>query len=104
MRVLRLALQLLSAMRSYWLHSGCSDGVSCFHAKDGEGYAFLGAMVLELDALNPQVAARLASSFNQYRRFDEGRQQLMRAQLERIAAKDGLSKDVREIVGRALKA
>ena len=50
------------------------------------------------------VAARLAGSFNQYRRFDDGRQQLMRAQLERIAAKEGLSKDVGEIVGRALKA
>jgi aminopeptidase N len=82
----------------------CAGNQVRFHAEDGEGYAFLADVVLELDGLNPQVASRLVSAFNQYRHFDEGRQQLMRAQLERIAAKEGLSKDVGEIVGRALNA
>lgn len=73
-----------------------------FHAACGSGYAFLGDAVLELDGINPQVAARMVSCFNSYKRFDEGRQALQRAQLERIAAKPDLCKDVREIVGRAL--
>jgi aminopeptidase N len=73
-----------------------------FHAGDGAGYALLGDMVLELDAINPQLTARLVSSFNQWKRFDTQRQALQRAQLERIAAKPDLSKDTSEIVGRAL--
>jgi aminopeptidase N len=73
-----------------------------FHAADGSGYAFLGDAVLELDGINPQVAARMVSCFNAWKRFDEGRQALQKAQLERISAKPDLCKDVREIVGRAL--
>jgi aminopeptidase N len=73
-----------------------------FHGADGRGYRFLADAVLKLDATNPQVAARLVGSFNQWRRFDSGRSALMRAQLERIAEQVGLSKDVYEIVGRAL--
>ncbi len=75
-----------------------------FHAKDGRGYRLLGDSVLELDALNPQVAARMVSAFNTWRRYDESRQSLMRAELERIRAKSKLSRDTAEIVGRALGA
>ena len=73
-----------------------------FHAADGKPYAFLADQVLELDALNPQVAARIVSAFNPWRRFDQGRQQHARLQLERIAGHPGISRDVGEIVGRAL--
>ena len=73
-----------------------------FHRADGAGYAFLADQVLAFDAINPQVTARVVSAFNQWQRFDEGRQGLMRAQLERIRDHQGLSKDVTEIVGRAL--
>jgi len=73
-----------------------------FHSADGRGYAFLAGQVIALDALNPQVAARLASAFNPWRRFDEQRQQRIRRELERIAARKGLSKDLHEIVTRAL--
>jgi aminopeptidase N len=73
-----------------------------FHGADGRGYRFLADVVLQLDAPNPQVAARLVGGFNQWRRFDPGRGALMRAQLERIAERVGLSKDVYEIVSRAL--
>ena len=52
--------------------------------------------------MNPQVASRLVSCFNPWKRFDAARQALMKAQLERIAATPELSKDVREIVGRSL--
>jgi aminopeptidase N len=73
-----------------------------FHAADGRGYAFVADQILALDPLNPQVAARFASAFNPWRRFDAARQALMRAQLERMASRPGLSKDVHEIVERSL--
>ena len=73
-----------------------------FHAADGAGYAFLAERVLELDRLNPQVAARMARGFDRWRRFDAARQALARAQLERIRDAAGLSRDVAEIVGKSL--
>ena len=73
-----------------------------FHGADGRGYRFLADVVLKLDATNPQLAARLVGNFNQWQRFAAGRRALMQAQLERIAGQTGLSKDVHEIVGRAL--
>jgi len=73
-----------------------------FHRADGAGYAFLAERVLELDPINPQVAARLAAPLSRWRRYDAGRQALMRAALERIAAKPGLSKDVFEIASKSL--
>jgi len=76
----------------------------CFHAENGRGYQFLTEQVLALDALNPQIAARMAAAFNQWRRYDSTRQQLIQAQLERILAKPGLSKDVYEIVSKSLNA
>ena len=80
----------------------CAGNALHFHRRDGAGYRFLADSVLELDPQNPQVAARLVSLFNQWRRFDSERQSLMRAQLERIAERADLSKDVFEIVERAL--
>ena len=73
-----------------------------FHAASGAGYEFLGDLVMQLDGVNPQVASRIVAPFNDMRRFDAARQDLMRAQLERIAGREGLSKDVFEIVQRAL--
>lgn len=74
-----------------------------FHGRDGAGYALLADAVLQIDAANPQLASRLVSALNIWRRFDHQRQSLMQAQLHRIAAQDGLSKDVFEIVQRAMK-
>ncbi|GAB4442964.1 MAG: aminopeptidase N [Rhodocyclaceae bacterium] len=73
-----------------------------FNAADGAGYAFLADRILELDPLNPQVAARMARAFDRWRRFDAGRQAHARAALERIRALPGLSADVTEVVVRAL--
>ena len=73
-----------------------------FHGSDGTGYAFLADNVIELDTRNPQVASRMVSPFNQWRRYDEGRAAKMQVQLERIAERPDLSKDVFEIVSRAL--
>ena len=73
-----------------------------FHSADGGGYAFLGEQIVALNALNPQVAARMARGFDRWKKFDAGRQAKARAQLERIRDTDGLSKDVAEIVTKAL--
>jgi len=74
-----------------------------FHAADGSGYAFHADRVIELDGLNPQIAARMASAFNRWKRYDENRKNLMKAQLQRIAAVASLSGDVSEIVNNALR-
>lgn len=73
-----------------------------FHAADGAGYRFLADQVLALDPINPQVAARLVKSLSRWKRFDEPRQQAMRAALKRIADTRGLSRDVYEIASRSL--
>lgn len=73
-----------------------------FHAADGSGYEFLADQVLELDAINPQVAARLLTPMGRWRRHDEARQTLMKAQLQRILDHEGLSKDSFEIARKSL--
>ena len=80
----------------------CQGNPARFHAADGAGYAFLGKRILELDPLNPQVASRLVLPLTRWRRYDENRQRMMRAQLERIAALPGLSRDVFEMVSKSL--
>ncbi len=74
-----------------------------FHAADGEGYKFVADTIIELDKLNPQVAARMAGCFSQWKRFDSKRQDLMKAELIKIKSAAGLSKDTLEIVTRCLK-
>jgi aminopeptidase N len=73
-----------------------------FHAATGAGYAFLADQVLALNELNPQVAARMARGFDRWKRFDPDRREKARKQLERIRDHKGLSKDVAEIVVKAL--
>ena len=73
-----------------------------FHAKSGEGYAFLAAEVLALDPGNPTLAARLVQPLGQWRRYDAARQGLMRAQLDRILATPGLSPNTYEMVSKSL--
>ncbi len=73
-----------------------------FHAKDGSGYRFTADWLLRLDPVNPQTTARIAGAFETMRRYDARRQALMRAELERIAAVETLSKNTREIVARIL--
>jgi aminopeptidase N len=74
-----------------------------FHAPDGAAYTFHADRVIELDAINPQIAARMASAFNRWKRYDEDRKLKMKAELQRIAAVDNLSGDVSEIVNNALR-
>ena len=73
-----------------------------FHGADGGGYALLADAVIALNAINPQVAARMARAFDRWRKFDSARQARARKELERIRDSEKLSKDVAEIVGKAL--
>ena len=72
-----------------------------FHAIDGSGYAFLADRIIELDRSNPQIASRLVTPLSRWRKFDDERQALMRAQLSRILA-EKLSPDVYEVVSKSL--
>jgi aminopeptidase N len=73
-----------------------------FNAADGGGYAFIADRVLDLHDKNPQVASRLARCFDRWKKFDAGRQAHAQAALERIRQHEGLSRDVLEVVTRAL--
>ena len=73
-----------------------------FHRMDGEGYRLLADEVLAMDALNPQVAARIVRPLTQVARILGDRSELMRRELTRIAESESLSADVREIVSAAL--
>ena len=73
-----------------------------FHAADGAGYRFLVDRVLELDPVNPLLAARRLQPLVRGRRFDPERQTLMRAELERVLGRSELSSDVFEVVSKAL--
>ncbi|MDD9194703.1 aminopeptidase N [Aliivibrio sp. S3MY1] len=73
-----------------------------FHSKSGEGYAFLGDILLELNESNPQVASRLIDPLLKFKKYDSDRQDLMKAQLQRLADLDNLAKDLFEKVTKAL--
>lgn len=79
-----------------------SRNVSHFHAEDGSGYRFIADKVIEIDRFNPQVAARLVQAFNLCNKLEPHRKNLVKQELQRIRAQEGLSKDVGEIVGKIL--
>ncbi|MHA6161183.1 aminopeptidase N [Pseudomonas sichuanensis] len=73
-----------------------------FHAADGSGYRFLADLVIELNALNPQIASRQLAPLTRWRKYDDKRQALMKGELERILASGALSSDVYEVVSKSL--
>lgn len=85
------------------LVSAFSANMKHFHAKDGKGYKWLADRIIEIDKINPQNAARMCTSFSTFRRYDAARQALIKAQLERLIATEGFSKDAYEIVSRSIK-
>jgi len=80
----------------------CSANPGAFHRADAAGYVFWADRVLELDAINPQVAARLARAMDRWAKLAEPYRSAAKTAIERVAAKPSLSNDVREVVGRAL--
>ena len=73
-----------------------------FHRADGAGYRFLADQVIVLNKLNPQIASRLLAPLTRWRKYDAGRQGLMKTELERILASGELSSDVYEVVSKSL--
>ena len=84
------------------IFSYCSANPGGFHRSDAAGYVFWSERVIELDAFNPQVAARLARALDRWKKLAEPYRQAAKAAIERVAAKADLSNDVREVVTRAL--
>jgi len=73
-----------------------------FHSADGEGYRMIADLILSLDPINAQTAARFVAPLGRWRRIEPRRSALMRAELERIAAAPGLSRDTFEQVSKSL--
>ena len=80
----------------------CSANPINFHHQDGSGYGFLQQQIIALNALNPQVAARLVTPLTRWKKLPEPNRSLMRDALQQIANQEGLVKDVREIVTKSL--
>ncbi len=79
----------------------CGQNHVNFHRLDGSGYEFLADQVIELDRLNPQIAARLLTPLTRWKKYSSERQALMQAQLQRIKTTGDLSKDVFEVVEKS---
>jgi len=73
------------------------------HRTDASGYVFWSERVLELDGFNPQVAARLARAMDRWRKLVEPYRSAAHEAIRRVAAKDDLSADVREVIDSALE-
>jgi aminopeptidase N len=84
------------------IFSYCSANPGGFHRADAAGYVFWSERVLELDSVNPQVAARLARALDRWKRLAEPYRSGAREALQRVSAKAELSNDVREVIDRAL--
>jgi len=84
------------------IFSYCNANPGAFHRADAAGYVFWSERVLELDAINPQVAARLARALDRWKKLAEPYRTAAREAIARVAAKADLSNDVREVVTRAL--
>ncbi|MFN3990892.1 MAG: aminopeptidase N [Erythrobacter sp.] len=84
------------------LHMAFAGNPKAFHDPGGEGYRMIADLILELDPINPQTAARFVPSLGRWRRIEQGRAALMKAELERIMAAGNLSRDTFEQVSRSL--
>ncbi len=85
------------------LHMAFAGNPKGFHKADGEGYRMVADVILALDPINPQTAARFVPALGRWRRIEPGRAALMKAELERILAAGNLSRDTFEQVSRSLE-
>lgn len=96
------AFDIKNPNKVYALIGAFGNNAIHFHAKSGEGYRLLADVVLQLNALNPQIAARMVKPLTDWKRHDAVRQPLMREQLELLAGNKQLSSDVFELVTKSL--
>ena len=73
-----------------------------FHAANGQGYQYLADQIINLNSINPQVASRMLSALTTWRRYDVARQELIKAQLNRIINTVAISRDVYEVASKSL--
>ena len=74
-----------------------------FNDPSGDGYALVADVIMQLDEINPQVAARMSSCFKSWSKLEPGRRAAAKSELENVAAKASLSRDLREMIERTLK-
>jgi aminopeptidase N len=84
------------------LYGALTGNQAAFHQADGAGYRLIADLVIALDPKNPQTSARMIPPLGRWKRFDEARAGMMRAELERILAQPGLSRDVTEQASKSL--
>ena len=84
------------------LYMALAGNPPAFHAASGKGYRMIADLILALDPINPQTAARFVPALGRWRRLEDGRAALMRAELERIKVAAHLSRDTFEQVTRSL--
>jgi aminopeptidase N len=75
-----------------------------FHKLDGSGYKFLADLVIELNGINPKTGSRIVAQLAQLKRYDEQRQKLMLAELERIMETPNLGTAIKEVAGQAIQS
>ena len=97
------AFDIKNPNKVYALIGGfCGGNTYHFHNLNGSGYKFLADVVLQLNAINPQVAARMLTPLTQWHRLDVIRKKLMCSELDRIKQTGNLSPDVMEIITKSL--
>jgi aminopeptidase N len=94
---------LTNPNRARALLGGFFQNFKQFHHESGRGYKICSEMTIALDRINPMIAARLVRVMAQWRKMDTARQGMMKAELERIQASEGLSVDTSEVVAQLLK-
>ena len=82
----------------------CRDNPAAFHRADASGYVFWAERLIELDAINPSVAGRLARVMDRWSHLAEPYRSSAREAIARVAARSELSAEVREIINRALES
>ena len=95
--------QIRNPNRARSLIASYCNNPAAFHRTDASGYVFWSERVLELDGFNPQVAARLARAMDRWRKLVEPYRSAAQEAIRRVAAKDDLSADVREVIDSALE-
>jgi len=96
------AFDIRNPNKVYALIGGFAASRVNFNAKDGSGYKLLREVVVQLDKINPMMSARMVAYFSRWKCFDETRQALAKAELEKILSCNGLSENVFEIVTKSL--
>ena len=87
---------------NYALFRGFAMSPVNFHAADGSGYSLYSTKLIELDKLNPQVAARISTVLTEWKKYNPERQELMKKEIQKIVDTPGLSTNTKEIMTKSL--